>query len=173
MLRALRVAARLCVEHVVPARKNGRSFAKQSGGLVPPKIKLRHRPLTEGVTLNRNIFDHDSTGSVAKCDSSTDEFRKNSNLASALLKSTHVEDSRGQNLSGANARDTVDSLEDTAATGDFDNEADDDGCVLLPIRHDHIAHATDSVAERVKDRTPREPSNIHTRRRHGYSVPAG
>jgi hypothetical protein len=40
----------------------------------------------------------------------------------------------------------------------------------LAISDDNIAHSTHSVTERVKDRTPREPSYVYARRSHGSSV---
>jgi hypothetical protein len=53
-----------------------------------------------------------------------------------------------------NARDTIYSLKNAAATRDFDDQAYDNRRTLLTVGDDNIAHSAHSVAERVKDRTP-------------------
>jgi hypothetical protein len=109
--------------------------------------------LAERIAFDGNVLNHRRTRTIAERHRAADQLRKNTNLAGALFKATHVENSGGQNLAGVNARDTIYSLKNAAATRDFDDQADDDRRTLLAISDDNIAHSTHSVTERVKDRT--------------------
>ena len=102
-----------------------------------------------------------------------DKFRKNAHLAASLFESTHVDYSRCQNLAGADADYSIDRQEHATTTGDFHGEPDDDRSAFCSVGHHNIAHATDPIAEWVKDRTSRESGDIDACRTHVSSVLAG
>jgi hypothetical protein len=90
-----------------------------------------------------------------------------------LLETTHIDNARRQNLAGANADDAIDRQKNATAARDFHGESNDNWRPLGPVGHDNIAYATDPIAERVKDRTPRESGDIYACRTHVSSVLAG